>query len=104
MGEIRLRPVVQDDLAMFRRFATEPGLEGQDLLLQACAQCHNDRLDQSLSRARFNVNLDGLSREERDLAAARIMLDPGDPSVMPPIRFRSLSDEAKRALIDHLQN
>jgi RimJ/RimL family protein N-acetyltransferase len=27
---IRLRPVVEDDLAMFRRFATEPGLIGLD--------------------------------------------------------------------------
>jgi ribosomal-protein-alanine N-acetyltransferase len=28
--EIRLRPVVEDDLAMFRRFLTEPGLIGLD--------------------------------------------------------------------------
>jgi [ribosomal protein S5]-alanine N-acetyltransferase len=27
---VRLRPVVEDDLAMFRRFATEPGLIGLD--------------------------------------------------------------------------
>jgi hypothetical protein len=27
---IQLRPVVEDDLAMFRRFATEPGLIGLD--------------------------------------------------------------------------
>jgi [ribosomal protein S5]-alanine N-acetyltransferase len=27
---VRLRPVVEDDLAMFRRFATEPGLVGLD--------------------------------------------------------------------------
>jgi hypothetical protein len=27
---IRLRPLVEDDLAMFRRFATEPGLIGLD--------------------------------------------------------------------------
>jgi RimJ/RimL family protein N-acetyltransferase len=27
---IRLRPVVEDDLAMFRRFAVEPGLIGLD--------------------------------------------------------------------------
>jgi len=27
---IRLRPVVEEDLAMFRRFATEPGLIGLD--------------------------------------------------------------------------
>jgi ribosomal-protein-alanine N-acetyltransferase len=29
-GEIRLRPVVEDDLAMFRRFLVEPGLIGLD--------------------------------------------------------------------------
>ncbi|MFF3666086.1 GNAT family N-acetyltransferase [Microtetraspora malaysiensis] len=28
--DIRLRPVAEDDLAMFRRFATEPGLVGLD--------------------------------------------------------------------------
>ncbi|MFF0520485.1 hypothetical protein ACFYTC_17370 [Actinomadura nitritigenes] len=28
--DIRLRPVTEDDLAMFRRFATEPGLIGLD--------------------------------------------------------------------------
>ena len=28
--DIRLRPVVEDDLAMFRRFVTEPGLIGLD--------------------------------------------------------------------------
>ncbi|MCT9929912.1 GNAT family N-acetyltransferase [Planotetraspora sp. A-T 1434] len=28
--EVRLRPVTEDDLAMFRRFATEPGLVGLD--------------------------------------------------------------------------
>ncbi len=27
---IRLRPVAEDDLVMFRRFATEPGLIGLD--------------------------------------------------------------------------
>jgi len=30
VDELRLRPLVEDDLAMFRRFATEPGLIGLD--------------------------------------------------------------------------
>jgi hypothetical protein len=30
VGAVRLRPVVEDDLAMFQRFATEPGLVGLD--------------------------------------------------------------------------
>jgi [ribosomal protein S5]-alanine N-acetyltransferase len=29
-GSIRLRPVIEDDLVLFRRFATEPGLIGLD--------------------------------------------------------------------------
>jgi hypothetical protein len=32
-------------------FTTEPGLDGGAVLVQACSQCHNPRLDQSLSRA-----------------------------------------------------
>jgi hypothetical protein len=49
------------------------------------------------------VNLDGLSQDERDLAASRIMLPSDDPSVMPPVRVRSLSDEAKQKLVDYLR-
>jgi [ribosomal protein S5]-alanine N-acetyltransferase len=30
VSAVRLRPVDEDDLAMFRRFATEPGLVGPD--------------------------------------------------------------------------
>lgn len=99
-----IRDVYPDDPMLLANmgFTTEPGLKGQDLLRQACAQCHNDRLDQTLSRARFNVNLEGVDSDERELAAARIMLAQDDPSVMPPVRFRSLSDEAKDDLIDYL--
>lgn len=100
-----IRDIYPDDPKLLANmgFTTEPGLEGKELLVQACSQCHNDRLDQTLSRARFNVNLDGLSQDERDLAAARIMLPPDDPSVMPPVRVRSLSDEAKQNLVDYLR-
>jgi hypothetical protein len=99
-----IRDVYPDDPTLLARmgFATEPGLKGKDLLLQACAQCHNDRLDQTVSRARFNVDLQGLSQQQKELAAARIMMSPDNPGVMPPARFRSLSDEAKAELIDHI--
>jgi hypothetical protein len=100
-----IRDVYPDDPMLLANmgFTTEPGVEGRDLLVQACSQCHNDRLDQTLSRARFNVSLKGISQDERDLAASRIMLAPDDPSVMPPARFRSLSDEAKQNLVDYLR-
>jgi hypothetical protein len=64
-----------------------------------CSQCHNSRLDQTLTRARFNVMaLDAMSREERDRAIVRLQLPDSDPAKMPPLQSRSLSD-AERALV-----
>jgi hypothetical protein len=82
---------------------TEPGLDGEGVLLQACAQCHNDRLDQTLSRARFQVDLSKLGREEKDKAIARVRIPAGEPHSMPPPQFRRLSDEARERLIDLLK-
>jgi hypothetical protein len=84
-------------------FETEPGLDGDGVLMQACAQCHNDRLDQGVSRARFNVDLSMLSREEKDRAVDRVRLPETSPLAMPPARFRALSSEARDRLIDLLQ-
>jgi len=100
-----IREVYPDDPVLLANmgFATEPGLGGKELVLQACAQCHNDRLDQSVSRARFNVDIGRLSGEQKELATARIMLAADHPGVMPPVRFRTLSDEAKAELIDYLK-
>ena len=39
------------------------------LLIQACGSCHNDVLDQSISRARFNVAIGRLEREEVEQAS-----------------------------------
>src|SRR5262249_47302449 len=99
-----IRDVYPDDPQLLAEmgFASEPGLGGAGLIVQACGQCHNDRLDQTVSRSRFNGNIERLPREERELAAARLML-PGDhEDLMPPARFRTLSDDAKAALIDYL--
>jgi hypothetical protein len=97
--------VYPDDEELLARmgFATEPGMSGDEVLLQACGQCHNDRLDQSLSRARFNVDLAKMSRAEKDRAIARIQLPIDHGGVMPPARFRHLSDEAKAQLIELLE-
>ena len=82
---------------------TEPGLNGEQVLLQACGQCHNDRLDQSLSRARFNVDIGRLDAEAKRRAIARIQLPVDDPAVMPPALFRRLSDEGRARLIELLE-
>lgn len=84
-------------------FATEPGLDGEGVLRQACYQCHNPRLDQTIGRARFVADLGKLGREQRDLAIERVMLPPDDPRVMPPSRLRVLSDEARERLIGVLR-
>lgn len=82
---------------------TEPGLDGKGVLLQACAQCHNHRLDQGLSRARFDVDLSKLDRTEKAIAITRLQLPPGNPSAMPPALARALSDEGRSRLIELLQ-
>ena len=83
---------------------TEPGLDGEGVLLQACAQCHNERLDQKLSRARFRVDLKTLDRSEKDRAIARIRLPSDSPLVMPPTRSRALSSEGRERLIELLEH
>jgi hypothetical protein len=100
-----IRDVFPDDEMLLARmgFATEPGMDAKEVLMQACAQCHNDRLDQTLSRARFNVDLSKVSRAVRDRAIARLQLPLDDPQVMPPSGFRHLSDDAKQELIELLQ-
>ncbi len=100
-----LRDIYPDDPELLARmgFATEPGLDGEGVLMQACAQCHNDRLDQSVSRARFNVDLDRLDTLEKQRAIARIRLPLHDPGVMPPALSRRLDDDAKQQLIELLE-
>jgi hypothetical protein len=84
-------------------FVTEPDLDGEGVLMQACAQCHNRRLDQTLSRARFDVELAELSRAQKDLAIARVSLALDHPAVMPPARFRRLGEQGRKRLIDLLE-
>ena len=82
---------------------TEPGMDGEAVLLQACAQCHNPRLDQALSRARFRADLVGMRRTENDLAIERLRLPESDPFVMPPSRLRVLTPEARERAVEALR-
>ena len=82
-------------------FATEPGLDAPAILVQACGQCHNDRLDPDLSRARFNVDRE-LSDAQRNAAIERLRLPGSDLLAMPPVHVRSLSPEARTTLIEWL--
>jgi mono/diheme cytochrome c family protein len=99
-----IRDVLPDDPQRLAEMGlmTEPGLSGEDVLLQACSICHNDRLDQTLSRARFRANLVGVDRAERDNAIARLRLTEDDPLAMPPPRLRTLTPEARSRAIEAL--
>jgi hypothetical protein len=81
---------------------TEPGASGPDLLIQACGSCHNDVLDQTISRARFSIALGRMDRAERELAVKRIALPAEDPLVMPPHGMRQLDAAGKARLTDYL--
>jgi hypothetical protein len=99
-----IRDVLPDDPQRLTEMGlmTEPGPSGEDVLLQACSICHNDRLDQTLSRARFRANLVGVGRGERDNAVARLRLTEDDPLAMPPPRLRTLTPEARSRAIEAL--
>lgn len=100
-----IRDVLPDDPRRLAEMGmtTEPGLSGEAVLLQACSTCHNERLDQSQTRARFRANLDGLTRVEKDVAIARLQLPETSPYRMPPARASTLSAEARARAIAVLQ-
>jgi hypothetical protein len=100
-----IRDVLPDDPQRLAEMGilTEPGLSGEEVLLQACSTCHNPRLDQDLSRARFRADLAGVSRAEKKLAIARLELPEDDPRAMPPPRLRKLTAEARKRAIEVLR-
>lgn len=83
-------------------FMVKAGLTGPEILMNACAQCHNSLLPQNISRAKFNVDLSTMSRAEKDLAIARLKLPAEDPKRMPPARIRSLTKEEIELLTKEL--
>jgi mono/diheme cytochrome c family protein len=83
---------------------TEPEASPEEALIQACGSCHNDVLDQDISRARFNIDLWRLEPAEIAIAIARIELDPTQPGVMPPPEARQLDPNTRERLLDYLRN
>lgn len=95
-------------------FRVASGLSAPDIVQQSCAQCHNSGLDQRLTRARFNVDLNAMSDTagglltgvERDreigIAINRIQLPVEDVRAMPPKLFRRLDAAEIDAVITYL--
>ena len=82
---------------------TEPGASPAQALVQACGSCHNDVLDQSISRARFNVALSRMSRAELDEAITRLKTARDAPLAMPPSGRRQLDTDGLQKFITYLQ-
>jgi len=83
---------------------TEPDATPAEALIQACGGCHNDQLDQTLSRARFNIDLSRMSRAQLDLAIARIELPQTAVGAMPPSQFRQLDPDVRTRLLAFLRD
>jgi hypothetical protein len=99
-----IRRVFLNEALEAMTFLPRAGASGRDVLIQTCAQCHNPKLDQGISRAKFDVTkLDSMSRAEKDLAIARLNLPSSDRLKMPPASMRSLPDDARNAAIQELR-
>lgn len=100
-----LADIFPDDPAVRARIGltTEPGATPAEALIQACGPCHNDVLDQRLSRARFNIDLSRLDRRELALAIDRIERSRYEPGAMPPPHARQLEDDTRARLVAYLR-
>jgi hypothetical protein len=87
-----VREVLLDGALADMGLRPRAGADGTGILQQMCQRCHNGTLDQTISRARFNVEaLSSMSRAEKDLAIDRLTQPASSPKLMPPARFGGLS-------------
>jgi hypothetical protein len=80
----------------------EPNATPVEALIQACGSCHNDVLDQSVSRARFTIALAKMDSAEIALAITRLNLDRSAPLAMPPVEARELGAAERDRLLNYL--
>jgi hypothetical protein len=88
-----INDTVDDATLPFLSIRPKTGLDGRGILVHMCRHCHNSQLDQTLTRANFNIDtLDQLSAGEKQVAIDRLNLPANDAHHMPPVRFHELSD------------
>ena len=109
-----IRDVFLDSMLPDIGFRVMSGLDGQQVITQACTQCHNSQLNQSISRARFNVNIANMSDTqggvlsgaaldaEISLAITRLNLPAEDVRRMPPEQFKTLDTAEIQAASSYL--
>lgn len=99
-----IRDIILDSAEADLSYRPKAGLDGKAIIAHMCQHCHNSRLDQTLSRASFNVQtLTTLPRAEKDEAIRRLQLPDTDIQKMPPPRYHSLSDAERDLVIGELQ-
>jgi len=93
-----LRELMREEALLGTSAKARPGATAPELLVQMCAQCHNNSTDTDLSRSRFNAfALDDLDAAARETIIERLRLPDEDRYKMPPAFMRSLSaDEIDR--------
>ncbi len=94
--------------------AARPGLDGPGIITEMCTQCHNSRLDQTITRSRFNVNLTAMSNlvggvltgaardTEIGVAITRLSLPIEDVRKMPPETLKTLSAAEINTVVTYL--
>jgi hypothetical protein len=100
-----IRDVFLDSGLRDMAFAPKLGLDGRGLVTQMCQQCHHASLDPMISRENFLVDqIDQMSRAEKDLAIQRLQLADDNRLAMPPVLFRTITDDERQKMIDFLSN
>jgi len=109
-----IRNVFLDSMLRDIGFKVKADLDGPGIVIQACTQCHHSALDQTITRARFNVALDRMSDTqggvltgaERDaeigVTIARLRLPAEDVRKMPPEQFRTLEPAEIELVVAYL--
>jgi hypothetical protein len=100
-----LSEIYPDDPMLRARIGleTESDSAPVDALIQACGACHNNVLDQTISRARFNIDLSRLDAGEIARAVERIERPASAPGAMPPPEARQLDAASRANLLEFLK-
>ena len=94
-----IRRVFLDSALAEMSMRPRAGASGKEILVQACAQCHNGKLDSSISRSHFDVTkLDAMSPAAKQAALARMKLPASNRLHMPPAMFRTIPDDALKVV------
>ena len=98
-GEVRpedlldIREVFDDAGLRDMGFMVKEGLSGQEIIIQACSQCHHDQLNQTISRAKFKLDPNLMDCKQRKLTIERLRLPASNVKRMPPAKFRTLTED-----------